>query len=163
MTATDSPPMADDTTRSRSEPSAPQRPRKGSARARRTRSAPPPTIRTSRVVLRRLDPWSVLKVSILFYLSLCIVLLVAGVMLWLGARSIGVIGNVESFMDSIGFTDFEFRAGQILRGSALGGMVLVVAGTFGNVLMATLYNLINDVVGGLKVTLAEDERARRRV
>lgn len=162
MTTTDSPPMADDTTRSPS--TTPERARKGSPGTARTPKAPPPsTIRTSRLVIRRLDPWTVLKVSILFYLSLCIVLLVAGVMLWLGARSIGVIGNVESFMDSIGFTDFEFRAGQILRGSALGGMVLVVAGTFGNVLMATLYNLINDVVGGLKVTLAEDERPRHRV
>jgi hypothetical protein len=163
MTATDAPPQPEATpaaTESRAERRSEGAPPKTRGKVR---SPPPPTIRSSRVVIRRLDPWSVLKVSILFYLSLCIVLLVAGVMLWAGARSVGVIGNIESFMDSIGFTDFEFRAGQILRGSALGGMVLVVAGTFGNVLMATLYNLINDVVGGLKVTLAEDERPRRRV
>ena len=104
---------------------------------------------TSRVVVRRVDPWSVLKVSILFYLSVCIVLLVAGVLLWAAASSAGVVDNIESFMDAIGFTGFRFLPGQILRGAALGGLVLVVAGTFANVLLAMLYNLIGDVVGGV--------------
>lgn len=120
-------------------------------------------VRTSRVVLRRISPWSVLKVSLLFYLSMFVVLLVAGILLWLGARSAGFIGNIESFMDEIGFTDFQFVPSQILRGSAIGGLVLVVAGTFGNILMAVLYNLIADVIGGFGITLAEDEPTRRRI
>lgn len=119
-------------------------------------SAPAGT-RVSRVVLRRVDPWSVLKVSVLFFLSVCIVLLTAGVLLWVGARTVGVIENVESFLDQIGFTDFQFVPGQMLRGAALGGVVLVGTGTFASVLMAVLYNLINDVVGGIRVTLAEDD------
>ena len=41
--------------------------------------------------------------------------------------------------------------------------VLVVAGTFGNVIMALLYNLISEVVGGLKVSLGEDDKGRRSV
>jgi len=123
----------------------------------------PTPIRTSRVVLKRVDPWSVLKVSILFYLSGCIVLITAGVLLWAAATSIDIIGNIESFMDSIGFTDFRFEGGQILRGAGLGGLVLVIAGTFGNVLMAVLYNLISEVVGGLRITLAEDEVRSRRI
>lgn len=113
--------------------------------------------------MKKLDPWSVLKVSLLFYLSLFLILLVAMVLLWGAANSIGVIGNIESFMDSIGFTDFTFEAAQLLRGAALGGAVLVVAGTFGNVVMAVLYNLIGEVVGGLKVTLGEDETGRRAI
>lgn len=119
--------------------------------------------RSSRVVLGRVDPWAVLKLSLLFYLSLCVVLLVAGVLLWSAATSAGVVDNVESFISEIGFEDFRFLPGQILRASALGGLVLVVAGSCGNVLMAVLYNLISDVVGGLKVTLVEDDGNRTRV
>jgi hypothetical protein len=132
-------------------------------RPRREEAVPPAGVRTSRVVLRRIDPWTVLKVSVLFYLSVCIVLLTSGVLLWAAAQSVGVVENIESFMVSVGFDDFRFRPAQILRASALGGMVLVVSGTFGNVLLTVLYNLINDVVGGLKLTLAEDDSVRRRV
>ena len=126
---------------------------------RRARPAP----RSSRVVLKRLDPFSVLKVSLLFYLSMFLILPIAAVLLWGAAESIGVVENFESFMDSIGFTDFTFEAPQLLRGAGLGGAVLVLAGTFGNVVMAVLYNLISDVVGGIKVTLGEDDRGRRSV
>ena len=129
---------------------------------------PPPaprgsTVRVSRVVLRRVDPWTVLKVSALFYLSIFVILLTAGVLLWMAASGAGVIGNIESFMDSIGFTDFRLLPGQILRTSALIGLVLVVAGTAGNVLLAVLYNLISDVAGGVHVTLADEDRRQRRV
>ena len=136
---------------------APPRPPQSVGRGRK------PAVRTSRVVVRRVDPWSVLKVSIFFYLSVCIVLLVAGVLLWSAASSAGVIDNVESFMVEIGFDGFRFLPGQILRGAGLAGMVLVVAGTFANVLLATLYNLIGDVIGGIRLTLAEDESNRPRL
>jgi len=142
------------------QPVAPPRPPQPPQQAGRGRKA---TVRTSRVVVRRVDPWSVLKLSILFYLSVCIILLVAGVLLWSAASSAGVVDNVESFMVEIGFDGFKFLPGQILRGAGLGGLVLVVAGTFANVLLATLYNLIGDVIGGVKLTLAEDESNRPRL
>ncbi len=119
--------------------------------------------RASKVVIKRLNAFSVLKVSLLFYLSMFLILLVAAVLLWGAATSIGVVGNIESFMDSIGFENFNFEPPELLRGTALGGAVLVLAGTFGNVVMALLYNLISEVVGGVKVTLGEDGGGRRSV
>lgn len=119
--------------------------------------------RTTRAVVRRIDPWTVLKVSLLFYLAMFVVLMTAGVLLWTAARSAGVVDNVESFMDSIGFTDFRFLPNRILRASFLGGLVMVVAGTAGNVLMTVLYNLISDVVGGLTLTLTDDDRGRKKI
>ena len=112
--------------------------------------------RTTRVVLRHLDPWSVLKLSLVYYTAVFLVILVAGVLLWAGAEAVGVIGNFESFMVDIGFEDYELLPRQLLSGVALGGLVLVVAGTFANVLMTALFNLMGDVVGGLKLTLQED-------
>jgi hypothetical protein len=126
-------------------------------------AAPVARARTSRVVMRRVDPWSVLKLSLLFYLCMCLVLLVAGSLLWAAASAAGVVGNIESFVADIGFDDFRFIPGDILRASTIGGLVLVVAGTLANTLLAVLFNLMADIVGGLKVTLAEDvPRSRGR-
>jgi hypothetical protein len=113
------------------------------------------------VVLRRVEPWSVLKLSLVFYLCVCLVLLVAGVVLWAGASATGVVGNVESFFQDAGFDGFTFSPGMLLRGFAVGGLVLVVAGTVANMLLATLFNLMSDLVGGVRVTLSEDLRPER--
>jgi hypothetical protein len=112
--------------------------------------------RTTRVILRHLDPWSVLKLSLVYYTAVFLVILVAGVLLWAGAEAVGVVGNIENFMVDIGFEDFTFVPSKLLSGVALGGLVLVVAGTFANVLMTALFNLMGDIVGGLKLTLQED-------
>jgi hypothetical protein len=131
----------------------------------RAKAERPPALapRASKVVIKRLNAISVLKVSLLFYLSMFLILLVAAVLLWGAATTIGVVGNIESFMDSIGFEDFTFEPPVLLRGAALGGAVLVLTGTLGNVIMALLYNLISEVVGGVKVTLGEDSAGRRSV
>ncbi len=120
-------------------------------------------VRTTRVVVRRVDPWSVLKVSFLFYLCALVVGVIAGILLWLGATTIGAVEGIEGFVEGLGFTDFRFLPGVILRASILGGLVLVVAGTAANVLLAVLYNLINDVVGGIEVVLADEGTSRSRV
>jgi hypothetical protein len=136
---------------------APATPPTGPAPVRLVSAGP----RTTRVVLRKLDAWTVLKLSVVYYLALFVVLLVAGVLLWAGASAIGVIGNVESFMVDIGFEDFRFIPSKLFGGLALGGLILVVAGTVANVLLVTLFNLMSDVVGGLKLTLQEDGSAAR--
>jgi len=115
--------------------------------------------RTTRVVLRKLDVWTVLKLSLVYYLALFVVLLVAGMLLWAGATAVGVVGNIEGFMVDIGFEDFRFIPSELLGGFALAGLVLVVAGTFANVLLTALFNLMSDVVGGVKLTLQEDVEA----
>ncbi len=117
--------------------------------------------RTSHVVLRRVEPWSVFKLSLVFYLCVCAVLLVAAVMLWLGASVTGVVGNVESFFQDAGFDGFKFSAATMLRGFTLGGLILVVAGTIANLLLAMLFNLMSEVVGGVRVTLGEDLPPKR--
>jgi hypothetical protein len=120
------------------------------------KAAKRPAGRTTRVILRRMDPWSVLKLSLVYYLAVFVVILVAGTLLWAGASAAGVVGNIENFMVDIGFEDFKFVPSKLLGGVALGGLVLVVAGTFANVLLSALFNLMSDVVGGLKLTLQED-------
>lgn len=100
----------------------------------------------------------------LFYLSLLVVFLVAGMLLWLVASVTGVVGNIETFVEQLFALDsFHFVGPKLLLGTLLGGGVLTVLGTGLNVLMAVLYNLISDVVGGVEITVLEEEPARRPV
>lgn len=124
--------------------------------------------RRARLVIRRVEPLTVLKVSVLFWASVYVILLVAALMLWSAATATGLRENVENFVgDLIAADDFKFQAEQLLRASVAGGAALVALGSFATVMMAVLYNLIADVVGGVAVVLEEtggraaDRRAAR--
>ncbi len=112
-------------------------------------------------VVRHIDPWSVLKVSLLFYACLFVVLMVAGTLLWNLAGAAGTISSIESFIKDIGaFKTFEFSGGTIFRASFLAGLILVIAGSGLNVLLTVLFNLISDLVGGIRISVIEEETAR---
>ena len=119
--------------------------------------------RKVRRLVRHVEPWAVLKVALIFYFCLWVILLIAGVMLWSLAVSSGTIDNVETFVTELfALESFTFNADQIFRASAVGGLVLVVAGAGFTVLMAVLFNLISDVTGGVRFTVVEEETARPR-
>ena len=119
--------------------------------------------RRVRRLVRHVEPWSVLKVALIFSFCLWVILLVAGVMLWSLAVSSGTVDNAETFVTELfALESFTFDADQILRASAIGGLVLVVAGAGFTVLMAVLFNLISDVTGGVRFTVVEEETARPR-
>jgi len=99
----------------------------------------------------------VLRFSFVFCLSMFVVVMVAGLLIWNAAARLGVFGDITKFMKSIGFDHFTFRSGVVLRASALGGLVLVIVGTAGSVVAAVLYNLISDIVGGVEVVFLEEE------
>ena len=116
-----------------------------------------------RRVVRRVEPRTVLRFSVLFYLSMLVVWLVAGVVLWLAASVTGVIDNLERFVEDLfALEAFQLRGGLIFFSCLLGGLVLVLLGTGINVLMAVIYNLTSDVVGGVEVTVADTEPPPRR-
>jgi len=112
-------------------------------------------------VVRHVDPWSVLRLSLLFYFCLFVVVMVAGTLLYNVAGAAGTIESIESFIKDIGaFKTFSFKGGTIFRASLLAGLILVIAGTALNVLLAVLFNLISDLVGGVRITVIEEETAR---
>jgi len=119
--------------------------------------------RRVRRLVRHIEPWSVLKMSLIFYFCLWGIMLIAGVILWSLAVGSGTIDNIENFIQKLFALDsFAFNADQIFRASAVGGLVLVVAGAGFTVLMAVLFNLISDVTGGIRLTVVEEETARPR-
>ena len=86
-----------------------------------------------------------------------LVLLIAGILLWAAGSVVGAIDSVEKFMRAIGFEDFRFVGSQLLRGFTAAGLVFVLLGTGLSVLVAVIYNLISDVVGGIELTVLEED------
>jgi len=139
-------------------------PAKPEARApkkpRRKRVASPRQVFERRYVqtIRSVDLWSVLKVAICFYLCALIVILVAGVMLWWIASAAGVVASVESFVgELVNNKDFRLLSWEVLRAATLIGLVLVCLMTVVTVLAAAFYNLFSELLGGIEVTVVEQE------
>ncbi|MBA3728205.1 MAG: DUF3566 domain-containing protein [Actinobacteria bacterium] len=115
--------------------------------------------RRARVVIRRLEPWSVLKFSLLFYFCLMMIFVVAMLLLYWVLGLTGVLDSLSQLMVTLAFGDeetgFQFNGFWIFSRLFLVGTVGVVLWSLVNWLVALLYNLVSDVVGGISVTLAE--------
>ena len=117
--------------------------------------------RRVRRIVRHIEVWSVLKISILFFACLWAVFLIAGFIIWGVAESSGTVGKLESLITELFALDtFNFDGRQIFKGYALAGLILAIAGSTLNVLMVLLFNLISDLTGGLRVTMIEEETVR---
>jgi len=113
-------------------------------------------------LVTRIDPWSVLKISVLFALSAWLILVVAGVVLWRVAVATGTIGKFENFLAQIlAEESFIIDGSQILRASLIAGLVLVITGVVFAVVFSVLFNLISGLTGGVRLTVVELETTRR--
>jgi hypothetical protein len=122
-----------------------------------------PRVRRVTRVVRHVDPWSVFKVALVFNLVLYAVLLTAGVLLWNVANATGTVDNLERFFESFGWSDFQFDGGAIYHASWIAGLFGVIGLTGAAVLAATLFNLITDLVGGIRLTVLEEEVVERTI
>ena len=121
--------------------------------------------RRARLVIRRVDPWSVLKFALLFSICLLIVFVVAVAALYFALDSLGIFDSINDFVRDItqtgpedkptGGFDVTFSAGKVIGGAAVIGAINVVIITAISTLGAFLYNLCSDIVGGIELTLAE--------
>ena len=111
--------------------------------------------RRVRRVIRRVDPFSVLKLAFFFNLCVFAMCLVAAVLLWSAAIGAGSTDNIESFVVDIGFEDFKLVGADLFRGFFVFGGALVIAFTVFAMLLALLFNLISDIVGGIRLTVIE--------
>lgn len=121
----------------------------------------PPRARVRRVtrVVRSVDTWSVFKIAAIFNLFMLVVTLTAGVLLWHVAVSTGTIDNIERGFENVGWEviDLKSKGGEIFQNAWIAGLFTVVGLTGMAVMFATLFNLITDLVGGVRVTVLEEE------
>lgn len=113
--------------------------------------------------IREIDPWSVVRVGLVFHAALYVVVLVTGLLLWNVASVTGTIDNIENFLESFGWESFTFKGGEVFTGTAVFGLFAIVLGTGLWVLGAIIFNLIAELVGGVRVGVLEEEVVARPV
>jgi hypothetical protein len=99
----------------------------------------------------------VFKVGLVFHLVLFVILLITVTLLWGVANSTGTIDNVENFFESFGWETFSFDGTALFSNFAVFGLLAALLGTASWVIGAVMFNLITELVGGLRVTVLEEE------
>jgi hypothetical protein len=111
--------------------------------------------------IRRIDPWSALKVSLVLSVALFFVWMIAVAFLYLVLGGMGVWSKLNSNVGDL-LTSASGQAGgelvssgTIFGGAALIGLVNIVLLTAMATVGVFIYNLTTDLVGGIEVTLAD--------
>jgi hypothetical protein len=115
--------------------------------------------RRAKMVVRRIDAWSVLKLSLLFYFCVMLIAMFALVIGYWILGVVGVLDSISELLTSAGFgsqqTGFQINGYWIFTRLFVTGLVGVVVWSIINMFLALLYNLVSDVVGGIGITLQE--------
>ncbi|MGF9661937.1 DUF3566 domain-containing protein [Arthrobacter crystallopoietes] len=141
-----------------------QRPSNGQGgRPGLVRPAPKAKARRARLLVSKVDPWSVLKMAFLLSVALGIVTVVASIVLWTTLDITGIFDRVNDLLTEIAGTEggaFDLRAyaslGQVASFATIIAVVNVVLLTALAMLSAVLYNISATLVGGIGVTLTDD-------
>lgn len=150
-------------------PSGPGAPRgagdQGAQRKPRTGARTAPRTRKARLRVAKADPWSVMKVSFLLSIALGVCTIVASVVLWMVMDAMGIFSSVGGTIseatgsnESNGFDLQSFLSlPRVLIFTSVISVIDVVLMTALATLGAFIYNLSAGFVGGVELTLAEDE------
>jgi hypothetical protein len=110
------------------------------------------------IQVRKVDPWSTLKVSLVISVALFFVWMFAVGFLYVVLDGMGVWDRLNNaFTDIVSETGDEglVSAGQVFGYAALIGAINVVLFTALATIGSFIYNLCTDLVGGVEVTLAD--------
>ena len=121
--------------------------------------------RRARLRLTRIDPWSVMKTSFLLSIAFGVVTVVAVAMIWSVLDAAGVWDSINAtIQESVGGPDTANLDVENYVGTArVLGFTMIVAAvdvlliTAIATLSAFLYNMSAALLGGVEVTLAEDQ------
>ncbi len=116
--------------------------------------------RRVRRIVRHVDPWSVLKLALVFFVCVWVMFMVAVVIVWSIAQSSGTVERVESFVNDLGITGWKLNGTFVFRQYGLFGLVMVFACTTATVVSTIIFNLISDLVGGVWISVIEEETSR---
>jgi hypothetical protein len=125
--------------------------------------APKAKVRRARLLVSKVDPWSVLKMAFLLSVALGIVTVIAAVVLWTVLDLTGIFNQVDSLLGTLAGSEsggFELKKvaslGQVASFATIIAVVNVVLLTALSMLSAVLYNIAATLVGGIGVTLTDD-------
>ena len=117
--------------------------------------------RKVRRVIRHIDPWSVLTFSVMFHLCLFAALLLASALVFNVAEEAGTIENLESFIRELGdYETFEIDGQAIFKAAVAIAGIMTLAASVLVVLLTVMFNLLSDLLGGVRITVIEEETVR---
>lgn len=118
------------------------------------------TVRRVRRIIRKIDPWTALKVSAVVWAVVAIAMVLGGVIFWSVFERAGIPDRLTAFMVEITLIDEGAQpfanVEQFFRVVVFGSVVGWVLATGATVLLAITYNLVSDVVGGIEVVVLEE-------
>ena len=121
------------------------------------------TVRRVRRIIRKIDPWTVLKVSALLNVVLGLGLVLGLVMFWSVITAAGIPESITEILVKITLLDEGenpfANSERFLRAAVFGSVVWAVLTTGLMTLTAVMYNLVTDVVGGVEVVVLEESLA----
>jgi hypothetical protein len=125
--------------------------------------APKAKVRRARLLVSKVEPWSVLKMAFLLSVALGIVTVVAAIVLWTVLDLTGIFDQVDSLLGTLAGSEgagFELKKiaslGQVASFATIIAVINVVLLTALSMLSAVLYNIAATLVGGIGVTLTDD-------
>lgn len=102
-----------------------------------------------------------LKLSLLLSLCMWLILVIASVVLWNVARNAGTVESIEGFVNSsLSLQDWTFDGDVLFRQFALITLLLSLGFTAAVVVASLVFNLVSDIIGGVWVSVIEEETAR---
>ena len=136
-------------------------PRPGSENARRVKTARRPP-RLASLQLKRVDPWTVLKISLIVAIVMFFVWMIAVGILYLTLGSMDVWTKINSTFSTLtsspdvasGTTDL-ITPGRVFTISAIVGAINIVLTTALATVAAFIYNAAAAMSGGVELTLGE--------
>ncbi|WP_028275349.1 DUF3566 domain-containing protein [Arthrobacter sp. I3] len=135
----------------------------GQSTAGLIKPAPKAKVRRARLLVSKVDPWSVLKMAFLLSVALGIVTVVAAIVLWTVLDLTGIFDQVDSLLGTLAGSEgggFELKKvaslGQVASFATIIAVINVVLLTALSMLSAVLYNIAATLVGGIGVTLTDD-------
>lgn len=134
----------------------------GRVKMRRGQARP---ARKARLRVAKFDPWSVMKISLMFSMAMAIIMFVAVALLWGVIEASGALNEVQNALNALlgGASgagairlDRYIDRWHVMGFTATVCAINVVLMTAILTLCSFLYNLSSTILGGIEVTLAED-------
>lgn len=126
------------------------------------RPGPRAKVRRARLVVSKVDTWSVLKLAFLLSVALGIITVVASLVLWVVFNLTGLFDGINEMLSMLGgsagqanIKDF-LSVGNVALFATVISVANVILLTALSVLAALLYNIAAALIGGIGLTLTDD-------
>jgi hypothetical protein len=117
--------------------------------------------RKVRRLIRHVDPWSVLKLSLLLALCMWVIGMIAAVIVWSVAHNTGALASLEKFInENLQLEDWTLDGEVLFRQFGLISLLCALGFAAATVVASLVFNLISDIIGGVWVSVIEEETAR---